>query len=52
VTGRRGRRRRKMLDDLEGRRVYSHLDEEVVDRTMWSPGSGRGFRPVVRQATK
>jgi hypothetical protein len=25
VTGRRGRRRRKLLDDVEGMRVYSHL---------------------------
>ena len=27
VTGRRGRRRRKLLDDLNERRVYSHLKE-------------------------
>jgi hypothetical protein len=25
VTGRRGRRRRKLLDDLKGRRGYSHM---------------------------
>jgi len=29
VTGRRGRRRRKLLDDLEERRGYSHLKEEA-----------------------
>jgi hypothetical protein len=34
VTGRRGRRRRKLLDDLEERRGYSHLKEEALDRTM------------------
>jgi len=33
VTGRRGRRRRKLLDDLKGRRGYSHLKEEALDRT-------------------
>jgi len=33
VTGRRGRRRRKLLDDLRARRVYSHLKEEALDGT-------------------
>jgi hypothetical protein len=35
VTGRRGRRRRKLLDDLKERRGYSHSKEEALDRTMW-----------------
>jgi hypothetical protein len=35
VTGRRGRRRRKLLDDLKKRRGYSYLKEEALDRTMW-----------------
>jgi hypothetical protein len=37
VTGRRGRRRRKLLDDLKERRGYSHLKEEAldVDRSLW-----------------
>jgi hypothetical protein len=34
VTGRRGRRRRKVLDNLKERRGYSHLKEEALDRTM------------------
>jgi hypothetical protein len=34
VTGRRGRRRKKLLGDLKGRRGYSHLKEETLDRTM------------------
>jgi hypothetical protein len=34
VTGRRGRRRRKLLDYLKERRGYSHLKEEALDRTM------------------
>jgi membrane protein implicated in regulation of membrane protease activity len=29
VTGRQGRRRRKLLDDLKERRGYSHLKEEL-----------------------
>jgi hypothetical protein len=51
VTGRRGRRRRKLLDDLKERRGYSHL-EEALDRNIWVARFGRGFGPVVRQTTK
>jgi hypothetical protein len=43
VTGRQGRRRRKLLDDLKKRRGYSHLKEEALDRTMCRAGFGRGF---------
>jgi len=35
VTRRRGRRRRKLLDDLKERRGYSHLKGEDLDSTMW-----------------
>jgi hypothetical protein len=52
VTGRQGRRRRKLLDDLKERRGYSHLKEEALDRTVWRARFGRGFGPVVRQRTK
>jgi hypothetical protein len=52
VTGRRGRRRRKLLDDLTERRGYSHLKEEALYRTMWRARIGRGFGPVVGQTTK
>jgi hypothetical protein len=52
VTGRQGRSRRKLLDALKGRRGYSHLKEEALDRTMWRARFGRGFGPVVRQTTK
>jgi hypothetical protein len=52
VTGRRGRRGRKLLDDLKERRGYSHLKEEALDRTMWRARFGRGFGPVVRQTAK
>jgi len=51
VTGRRGRRRRKLLDDRKERRGYSHLKEEALDRTMWRARFRRGFGPVVRQTT-
>ena len=49
VTRRRGRRRKKLLDDLKDRRGYSHLKEEALDRTMWRNDFGGGFEPVVRQ---
>jgi hypothetical protein len=52
VTGRRGRRRRKLLDDLKDRRGYSHLKEEALDRTMWRNRFGGGFETVVRQNTE
>jgi len=52
VTGRRGRRRSKLLDDLQERRGISHLEEEALDRTMWRAGFGRGFGLVVRQTAK
>ena len=48
VTGRQGRRRRKLLDNLKERRGYSHLKEEALDRPMWRARFGRGFGPVVR----
>jgi hypothetical protein len=52
VTRRRGRKRRKLLDDLKERRGYSHLNEEALDRTTWRARFGRGLGPVVRQTTK
>ena len=52
VTRRRGRRRRKLLDDLKDRRGYSHLKVEALHRTMWRNRFGGGFEPVVRQNTE
>jgi hypothetical protein len=34
VTGRRGRRRKLLLDDLKERRGYWKLKEEALDRTL------------------
>ena len=52
MTRIRGRRRKKLLDDLKGRRGYSHLKEEALDPTMWRNRFGKGFGPVVRQNTE
>jgi hypothetical protein len=52
VTGGRGRRRKKLLEDLKERRGHSHLKEEALDRTMWTARFGRGLGSVVRQTTE
>jgi hypothetical protein len=52
VTKRRGRRRKKLLDDLTNRRGYSHLKEEALDLTMWRNRFGGSFEPLVRQNTE
>ena len=51
MTGRRGRRRRKLLDELKERNRYSHLKDEALDRTMWRNRFRGGFEPVVRRTT-
>jgi hypothetical protein len=35
MTGRQGRRRRKLLDELNETRRYSRLKKKALDRTMW-----------------
>jgi hypothetical protein len=51
VTGRRGRRRRKLLDDIKERR--GHTSEGGSSRSHYVESSfGRGFGPVARQNTK
>jgi hypothetical protein len=52
VKGRRGRSRKKLLDDLKDRRGYSHLKEEALDSILWRNNFGRGFGPVIRQNTE
>jgi hypothetical protein len=52
ITGRRGRRRKQLLDDLEEKRRYCKLKEEALDRTLWRTRFGRGYGPVVRQTAE
>jgi hypothetical protein len=52
VTRRRGRRRKKLLDDLKDKRGYSYLKKEAMDRIVWRNRFGRSFGPVVRQNTE
>jgi len=47
MTGRRGRRRKQLLDGLKEKRGYRKLKEEELDRTLWRVRFGRGYGPVV-----
>jgi hypothetical protein len=52
MTGRRGRRRKQLLDDLKEKIRYWKLKEEALDLTLWRSLCGRGYGPVVRQTTE
>jgi hypothetical protein len=52
MTGRRGRKRKQMQDDLKEKRRHWKLKEEALDRTLCRTRFGRGYRPVVRQTTE
>jgi hypothetical protein len=41
VTGRQGRRRKQLLDDLKKTRVHWKLKEETLDRTLLRLGAYR-----------
>jgi hypothetical protein len=49
VTGRRGKRRKQLLDDLKEQRRYWILKEEALDRIQLRTCSGRGYGPDVRE---
>jgi hypothetical protein len=49
VTGRRGRRRKQLLDDVKERRGHRKLTEEALDCTLGRLRFGRCCGPVVRQ---
>jgi hypothetical protein len=41
IMGRRGRRRKQLLDDLKEKRRYWKLKEEALARTLWRTRVGR-----------
>ena len=51
ISGRRGRRRKKLLDDLKDRTGYCQMKEEALDRIVWRNRLGRSFGPIVWQTT-
>jgi hypothetical protein len=52
ITGKRGRRRKQLLDDLTEKRRYWKLKEDALDRAVWRTLFGRGYGPVVRQTAE
>jgi len=46
--GRRGRRRKQLLNDFRKTREYWKLKEKSLDRTLWSTRFGRGYEPAIR----
>ena len=48
VTGRQGRERKQLLDDLKKMRGYWKLKEEALDYTQRRIRFGRGYGPVAR----
>jgi hypothetical protein len=52
MKGRRGRRRKQVVDDLKEKRRYWKLKEEALDRTLWRTRFGRSYGPVARQTTE
>jgi hypothetical protein len=52
MTGRRGRRRKQLLEDLKEKSRYWKLKEEALDHALWRTRFGRGYEPVVRQTTE
>ena len=43
MTGRRGKRRKQLLDDLKEKTEYWKLKDEALDRTLWRTGFGGGY---------
>jgi hypothetical protein len=52
VTGRRGRRRKKLLNDHKEKKGYWNFKEEALDRTVRRIRCGRGYGPLVRQTAE
>jgi len=52
VTGRRGRRRKQLLDDIKERRGYWKLKVEALDRTLPRTRFARGYEPAVKKTTE
>ena len=52
MTGRQGRRRKQLLDDLKETRGHRKLKEEALDHALWRSGFGRGYGAVARRITE
>jgi hypothetical protein len=52
ITGRRGGRRKQLLDDVNEKRRYWKFKEEALDRTVWRTRFDRVYGSVVRQTAE
>ena len=52
MTGRRGKRSTKLLDDLKEKREYWKMKEKAPDFTLQRTRLGNGCGPVLRQKTE
>jgi hypothetical protein len=52
VKGRRGRKRKQLLDNLKDNSGYWKLKEEALDRSVWRAGFERGYGTILRQTTE
>jgi hypothetical protein len=52
ATGRRGIRRKQLVDDLKEKMGYSKLKEEELDSTLWRTRFGQDCGLEVRQTTE
>jgi hypothetical protein len=52
VTGRQGRKRKQLVEDLKGTIVYGNMEGKTLYRTEWRTRFGRGCGPVVRQTAE
>ena len=46
MRGRRGRRRKQILNDLKETREYWKLKEEALDHSVWRIRFGKGYEPA------
>ena len=51
MTGRRGRRRKQLLDDLKEKRGYCKTKEEALDGTLQRTRFGRSYGPLISHTT-
>ena len=49
---RRRGRRKQLLDDLKEKSGIWKLKDELLDRTLWRTGCGRGCGPVVSETAE
>jgi len=52
VTGRRGRRYKRLMDDLKEKRGYWKLEVLARDSIVWRNSFERGYGPVVKRTKR